>query len=810
MKYGYFDDNAWEYVITDPRTPVAWINYIGTLAFGGFVNQTGGMLLCKGDPALNRLTKYIPQLPASDMKGSTLYLRVQTETGYQVFSPFVVPTLDEYESYECRVGLGYTRIVSQFYGVETAVTFFIPTADQIAIQDITVTNKTGRGINLDVIPVVEYTHPNALMQFTNADWIPQTMTSKMVVEENGRQLLVQYPFMTRDFKVNVLSSSEPASSFETDRRRFLGRNEFGSWAAPLALQQPELSSYEALRGDNIGALMLHVGQLAPGASHRLQVLLGQYESAAAAQPVMAKYRQATAVDAALAQHAAFWQDFLNGMQVETPDVNMNRMLNVYNPRQCYITKNWSRYLSLYQLGLGARGIGFRDSSQDVMGILTLAPAEGLDLIRQLLSVQKQNGSAMHQFNPLTMVASRGEAGEDDRPDYYSDDHLWIVLAVAAYLKETGDFQFLAEEIPFYEKDKQDQPLEKGTVWEHLCRALAFTKGDVGAHGLPLAGFADWNDTVNLPKGAESLFTANLYGKALDEMLELAREVGETAVSAGSMQAVIDTYRQDYAAMQARVNEHAWDGAWYVRYFDHDGSPLGSQQNEQGKIFTNGQSWPVISGFAPPERARQALDAVYQHLNTPHGIKLSTPGFNGFDPQKGGVTTYPPGAKENGGIFLHANPWVMIAETLLGSGNRAYEYYNQLNPAAKNGRIDEFECEPYVYPQNILGDEHPQFGLARNSWLSGTASWMYQAGTQYILGVQPTYQGLRLAPCIPAEWDGYKVSRRFRGAQYEIQVQNPDHVSSGIKEIVVDGQAVQGEVLPLFDDHKTHVVVVTLG
>ncbi len=802
MKYGYFDDENWEYVITDPRTPVTWINYIGTLNFGGFVNQTGGMLLCKGDPALNRITKYIPQLPASDLKGSTLYLRLHTNDGFKVFSPFLVPTLDAYESYECRVGLGYTKIVSTFYGIETAVTFFIPTADQIAIQDVTITNKTGKDVTIDAIPVIEYTHPDALKQFTNADWIPQTMTSEMVAEDNGLKLLVQYPFMTRDFKVNVLSSSEPVSSFETDRREFLGRNEFGTWANPLALQEAELSNREAIRGDNIGALMLQLGSFAAGAAKRFQVLLGQYDSAEAAKPVMAKYRQADVVDAALAEHAAFWQDFLLSMQVETPDVNMNRMLNVYNPRQCYITKNWSRYLSLYQLGLGARGIGFRDSSQDVMGILTLAPAEGLSLIRQLLHTQKRNGSAMHQYNPLSMVANIGEAGEDDRPDYYSDDHLWIVLAVAAYLKETGDLSFLDEEIPFYEKDKEGHPLEAGTVWDHLCRAAEFTSKDVGGHGLPLAGFADWNDTVNLLKGAESLMTANLYGTALRELIELADYLGETAVS--------QKFQAYYATMQTQVNQEAWDGAWYVRYFDYDGTPIGSKQNEEGKIFTNGQSWPVISGFAPPDRAQTALDSVYEHLNTANGIKLSTPGYDGFDPEKGGVTTYRPGAKENGGIFLHANPWVMIAETIMGNGDRAYEYYNQLNPAAKNGHIDEYECEPYVYPQNILGDEHPQFGLARNSWLTGTASWMYQAGSQYILGIQPTYQGLRLAPCIPSAWDGYKVSRKFRGTQYNIEVKNPNHVSQGIQSILVDGEALVGNTLPLFDDGKLHEVVVTLG
>ena len=438
-----------------------------------------------------------------------------------------------------------------------------------------------------------------------------------------------------------------------------------------------------------------------------------------------------------------------------------------------------------------------------MGILVSMPEEGKELIKQLLHVQKRDGSAMHQFNPLTMAANEGDSREvEDAPKYYSDDHLWIVLAITAYLKETGDLAFLDEVVPYYEKGKEGHPFELGTVLDHMRRAIEFTQNDVGAHGLPLLGFADWNDTVNLQMGAESLFVANLYGKALLEMIELARHLGNAEA--------VTQYTGYYEAMKQRVNDHAWDGEWYVRYFDADGSPLGSHSNDKGQIYANGQSWPVISGFAPLDRARVALDAVYRRLNTRNGIKLSTPGYDGFDPAKGGITTYPPGAKENGGIFLHANPWVIITETIVGNGDRAFEYYHQINPVAKNDKIDEFECEPYVYPQNILGDEHPQFGLARNSWLSGTASWAYQAGTQYILGVRPTYEGLQINPCIPRQWDGFKVTREFRNAVYEIEVKNPDHVRKGVKSVRVDGKEIKGNMVPVFGDGKTHQVEVIMG
>ncbi|MCP4539495.1 MAG: glycosyl transferase, partial [Chloroflexi bacterium] len=777
----------------------------GTLAFGGIIDHTGGALICKGDPALNRINKYIPQLPSSEFKGETLYLRIKRGDGYQIFSPYFVPTLDPYDRYECHVGLGYTRIVSEFYGIRTDVTIFVPTGDSRVIRDIQITNVSDQVLEIDAIPVVEYTHFDALKQFVNADWVPQTMQSKAYLEADGLLILAQYAFMRKETHVNMFTSNHPVSSFESDRKRFLGDNEYGTWANPLSLQQNELGNYEALRGDNIAALLHHLGVVQPGETVRLITQLTQAKSVEKALPSIRRYQDPAEVEQAFRELADFWDTYLSKLQVDTPDTAVNSLLNIHNPRQCHTTKNWSRYLSLYQLGLGTRGIGFRDSSQDVMGVLAQMPKEAKALIQQLLHVQKRNGSAMHQFNPLTMIGSLGEAANDNEENplqCYGDDHLWAVLAVTAYLKETGDLAFLDEVIPYYDKDKDECPIESGTVLDHLHRAIEFTYAKIGTHWLPLLGFADWNDTVNLRAGAESLFIANQYGKALLEMIALAQHLGDSEIAA--------RYAAYYEAMKKTVNQQAWDGAWYVRYFDADGSPIGLRANTEGQIYTNGQSWPVISGFAPPDRAQAALDSVYERLNTSKGIKLSAPGYDGFDSAKGGVTTYPPGAKENGGIFLHSNPWVIIAETIVGNGDRAFEYYDQINPAARNDAIDEFECEPYVYPQNILGDEHPQFGLARNSWLSGTASWAYQAGTQYILGIRPTYDGLEIDPCIPSRWDGFKATREFRGAVYQIEVQNPDHVCKGVRSVRVDGREIEGNVMPVFGDGKTHRVDVVMG
>lgn len=803
MKFGYFDDNNKEYIATTPCTPIKWCNYVGTLEFGGLVDSNGGVVLCKGDPALNRITKYIAQLPNSDFKGSTVYLKVTNREGnVEVFSPFYTPTLKPLEKFENHTGLSYTKIISEGYGVRCEVTLFVPKDAPVLLEDIKVTNISDEELHVDVVPVFEFTHFDALKQLVNADWVPQTMTLKAHQQASGHTVLEQYAFMKRDYAVNLMTADRPATSFDGDRQKFLGNMGYGSWAAPEKLFTAELGNSECLRGDNIGALNLRLGWLAPQQNERTVVQLTQMPSLAQAESMLAKYRDHQEVDKAFDALAAHWDNYLAAVQVETPDPAMNSMLNIHNPRQCHTTKNWSRYLSLYQLGYGARGIGFRDSSQDTLGVITHMPEEAREFIERLLSVQNIDGSAMHQFFPSTMEANAGDSREEeDRPDYYGDDHLWIVYAVTQYVKETGNAAFLDKLIPFYQKDKQGKPLESASVWEHLCRAIEFTRGNTGQHGLPLLGFADWNDTVNLPTGAESLMVASMYGKALLDMLDLCRLRGEEDRAA--------QYQAQYEQMKAIVNQCGWDGEWFVRYFDEQGQPVGSHTNAQGQIYTNGQSWPVIAGFAEQERATQALNSVYTKLNTANGIKLSTPGYNGFNPNLGGVSTYPPGAKENGGIFLHSNPWVMIAEAKMGNGDRAYEYYRQINPASKNDVIDIFESEPYCYPQNILGDEHPQFGLGRNAWLSGTSSWTYVAGTQWILGVRPDIDGLIVDPCIPSDWKEFRVKRQFRGATYHIHVTNPNKVSKGVAELRVNGEVLAGNKVPVFTEGE-HQVEVRLG
>ena len=467
--YGYFNDATREYVITNPQTPVKWINYIGSLEFGGFIDQTGGMLICRQDPALNRITKYLTQDPPAEFHASTLFLRTpQTSGGYNVFSPFYVPTLTPYDRYECHVGLGYSTYVSEMNGLRTEARIFVPIGVTLVIQQITVTNLSDDEIDVDLVPVIEYTHPDALKQLNNADWVPQTMQSYLHEEPDGLLVLSQSPFMLKDFQRNYFTANLPVSSFDSDRRSFLGHNGYGSWASPGSLQNKELNNSLALRGDNIAALMLHLGVIPTGGNQRVILLLGQTSNITDEMPIIRGYRQADKVEKAFTELRSYWDKVLSVAQVSTPDLDMDRMLNIHNPRQCTITMNWSRYLSLYQLGFGARGMGFRDSSQDVMGALAGSPAASKKLLVKLMSVQKRDGSAMHQFNPLTMVANTGDsASEEDRPKFYSDDHLWSILAITEYLKETGDFGFLEQQIPFYEKDKDEKPIETASLWEHL-------------------------------------------------------------------------------------------------------------------------------------------------------------------------------------------------------------------------------------------------------------------------------------------------------------------------------------------------------
>lgn len=776
---GHYDDVAREYVVTDPRTPTKWVNYLGTLDFGGFVDQTGGLNICKKDPANNRITGYKIDTPPNAMRGNTLYCRIKNADGsYVVFSPFFSPTLTAFDKVECRMGLGYNKWVVLMNGLEFEIKMFIPAGASQVLTDVKVKNVSAAdGVQVDLIPVVEFSHPDALKNLTNADWVPQTMKGKAV-----GNVITQYPHMAEGRRANYLTANRAMDSFTTDKNRFLGEHGYGTYAAPGALMAEHLDNYEALRADNgnsIAAILYRMGTIAKGKEARLVIQLGQAQSVAAAADSIAHFQDAKNVDAAFKELADAWKAYLDHLRdVKTPDAELNRVINTLGPRQNHATFFWSRYLSLNQLGYGGdRGIGVRDTNQDLMGVLPYMPGNAREMIEKLLSVQRFDGSSMHQFNPLTMKASIGEGHAGSEQDFYSDDHLWNVLAVVEYVKETGDVAFLDKVIGYYDDGMGEQ--KSGTVLEHLHRALAFTAGTLGRHGLPKLGWADWNDAFNM-EGAESVFSACLYGKGLLEMQDLMDMTGDVKSAQG--------YAEDYDRIRTNVNKHAWDGEWFVSYIDKDGQPVGSKQNTEGQIYLYTQAWAVMSGFASPERAARAMKSVQEKLDTKHGIKIMTPAYK--QTQAGiSASTYTPGLKENAGIFLHPNPWAAIAETMLGHGDRAVEIIDRINPLTKDTAT--YECQPDVFVQNMASDEHPQFGLARNPWLSGTVSWVNQATTKSILGIRPTLNGLMIDPSIPSSWPGYTATRVFRGVACKIRVERGEAAA-----MTVDGKSVQGNVVPV--------------
>ncbi|MBN1524104.1 MAG: glycosyl transferase [Spirochaetales bacterium] len=780
MTGGYYDNDQREYVITSPVLPSRWINYIGTVAFGGFIDHNGGCALCKEDPANNRITRYISQNPGSQPNGNTCYLRIKTDDGFVLFSPYYTPCLVPLNLWECRVGLSYSQFIAVKYGIHITINVFVPKNSLRVIHWYTIKNTAHAPIEADLVPVVIYSHFDALKNITNRDWVGQTMQSRLHTGPAGKKLLAQSAFMKKDTAFNFFCSSPEFTSFESRRDVFLGDFGYGSWQQPKSLREDELSNGIALGGENIGALMIHCGNIAPGESVDVITQLGQSTSLEKEWKTINHYEDIDAVSSSLAELKTEWDSRLSVMTVAAPDQSFSDMVNILLPHQCSITAAWSRDLSSFQTGFGDRGTGFRDACQDITGLVVHDPKTAKSLLSKLASMQCEDGHAMHQFSRLTMEAVAGDSREhSDRPPFYSDDHLWLIIAVTRYLKETGDMDFLSAQFPFYNHDSPVETRSSASLLEHLSRACGFTRNHTGFHDLPLLGFADWNDTVNLPAGAESVFSACLYGKALLEMEELFQFLGENPRAAEC--------RTLYEEMKHTVNTKAWDGEWYIGYFDHERKPVGSAQNTYGKIFGHVQSWAILSGFADAGRAAATLSSVRKWLDTPVGVKLSAPGYSGYDPMLGGVSTYPPGTKENGGVFCHAHAWMIIAEAMCGNSDRAYELFCTINPMKKNDSIETYEMEPYCMSQNILSNEHPHAGKARNSWLTGTSAWTYRAAMEYIIGIKPDYQTLTINPCIPSSWERILVKRIFRGKLFQFEITNPDHIEKGIPAITQTGR-----------------------
>ena len=820
MQFGFFDDQHREYVITRPDTPLPWINYLGSQEYFGIISNTAGGYSFYKDARLRRLTRYRYNNAPLDMGGRYIYLRddgPRPDASAPLFwSPSWMPTRRPLDEYECRHGLGYTTIRSQLAGIESSTRYFIPLGETLEIWELTLTNRRDQPASLSVFSTVEFCLWDAQDDSTNF----QRNYSVGEVEVAQGVIYHKTEYRERRNHFAYFACSEPLAGFDTQREAFLGS--YRGWDSPQAVENGQLSGSIACGWQPIAAQQVRV-HLQAGEQKKIIFLLGYSENPPDAKfdppgsqvinkrtvaPLIARYLQADEVQAAFQALGSYHAGLLDRLQVTTPDIHTDRMVNIWNAYQMMVTFNFSRSASYFESGIG-RGMGFRDSNQDLLGFMHLDPGRARTRILDLAATQLPSGGAYHQYQPLT------RRGNNDIGSGFNDDPLWLVLSVAAYLKETGDWDFLNEAVPYDNQPGSEQPL-----YGHLQRSIQYTLDRIGQHGLPLIGRADWNDCLNLNcfsdtpgqsfqtttnkdgRVAESVFIAGLFVLAAKEMSALAAHLGDAEQGA--------ILEQGQREMETAVSLAGWDGKWFRRAYDDSGRPVGSQVNAEGQIFIEPQGMCVMAGLGLEDgRAEQALASVAERLATPHGIVLLDPAFSHYYLHLGEITSYPPGYKENGAVFSHTNPWVMIAETRLGHGDRAHDYYLRINPSARAAISEIHRCEPYVYAQMIAGKQAVTPGEAKNSWLTGAAAWNYVAITQWILGIRADYTGLRLAPCIPSSWEGFEAVRRFRSRTYRIIVHNPQHVCQGIARLTLDGEDIPGSLVPLTDGDQ-HIVEVWLG
>ncbi len=817
MQFGYFDDEHHEYVITRPDTPLPWINYLGCEEYFGIISNTAGGYSFYKDARLQRLTRYRYNNAPLDSGGRYIYLRdddsASPSSGVRFWSPTWQPTRQPLDEYECRHGLGYTTIRSKFAGIAVQTRYFIPLGERLEIWELTITNARPQTANLSVFSAIEFCLWDALDDAANF----QRNYSIGEVEVDGGVIYHKSEYRERRNHFAFFACSERIHGFDTQREAFLGA--YRGWDSPAAVEAGRASNSVALGWQPVGSHHIRV-TLEPGEQKKIIFLLGYHENPRdekfdppgsqtinkrTVKPVIARYLDVQTVEAAFQSLREYWDTLLDKLQVTTPDVHTNRMVNIWNVYQVMATFNFSRSASYFESGIG-RGMGFRDSNQDLLGFVHLIPDRARQRILDLASTQLPNGGAYHQYQPLT------KRGNNDVGSGFNDDPLWLILSVAAYIKETGDWDILDEPVPYDNQTGTEAPL-----YNHLQRSIAYTLDRLGPHGLPLIGRADWNDCLNLNcfsdtpgqsfqtttnkdgKVAESVFIAGLFVLAAGEMSELAR------YCRGAQEA--EEYLQAAKGIERAVDTAGWDGEWFRRAYDDFGNPVGSKECQEGQIFIEPQGMCVMAGIGIEDgRAGQALDSVAARLATPHGIVLHQPAYTRYYLHLGEISSYPPGYKENAGIFCHTNPWIMIAEAKIGRADNAYDYYLRINPSAREAIGEVHKCEPYVYAQMIAGKDAPTFGEAKNSWLTGTAAWNYVAITQWILGIRPTLQGLEVAPQMPSAWNGFEAKRTYRGTRYVIHVFRKGPGNS--IRLEVDGKAIDGTIIPP-PSGSSHEVQVTV-
>lgn len=782
-KYGHFDAENREYVITNPRTPFPWMNYIYNDEYYALLSHTGGGYSFHISARDKRLLRYRLNNVPMDRPGRYVYIQDRRDSDYWSagWAPVCKPLARQ--KFESRHGMGYSRLLSNYRDISSELTYLVPRADNLELWWLRLENKGRSKRRLRLYNYAEWCLWGAENDMHNFQW------TYNIGNAYYREGIIHHETMKGSGNYAFLGTSRRPSSHDCDREHFIGPN--NCEADPRALERGEC--FKSIgNGGNPVAVLQHDVELAAGKSLDLVYVLGTGANAAEGKRLVKKYSSAAMAKKVLAEVRERWAARIGRLQVETPDPEAALVLNQWHPYQAYTTFEVSRGPSIYEGGIG-RGMGFRDSSQDILGVTHNAKPERVEkLMRELAGIQFSRGDAMHQF---FRSIGGGPATGDGRG--YSDDQLWLIIAVTQYLKETGNFAFLKEKIKW--ADGGEAPL-----LTHLQKAVDFSYKTVGSKGIPLSGLADWNDCLNLkgPRNdGQTVMVAHQLCYVSGLLADLYEHLGDKARAA--------TLRKKSAKMARQVNKVAWDGAWYVRAWQDNGQVMGSKRSPKGKIFLNAQTWAVMAGVADVKRARQVMDSARKHLGTKYGLMLLQPCYEGLDGNIGGMTTFVKNVKENGGIFCHTNPWAVIAETKLGRGDRAYEYYRNITPAVFQNMQDLHVAEPYVHCQSICGAGRHDFGRGRNSWLTGTAAWNYVAATQYIFGLRPEYAGLRIDPCLPAKWQGFSARRVFRGCTYDIRVKKATGICRGVAEISVDGRRIEGNVLPVFEDGRVHRVEVDI-
>jgi cellobiose phosphorylase len=825
MKYGYFNDARREYVITRPDTPLPWINYLGSEEYFALISNTAGGYSFYKDARLRRISRYRYNNAPFDFGGRYIYLRDDENGNY--WSPSWQPTQTELQEYSCRQGMGYTVIGSTYNGIRAETRYFVPLGENLEIWQMTITNQRNTLVDLSIFSAIEFCLWDALDDSTNFQ--RNFSIGQVEVEDNVIYHKTEYRERREHFA--YYACSEMPSGFDTQREAFLGP--YRSWDRPMVLERGRSTGSIAFGWQPIGSFHIQ-GSLQPGEQKQIIFLLGYFENPKdqkfdppdsqtinkhGVKPVIAKYLDKTNAELAFDSLNSYWDQLLGVLQVQTPDEHVNRMVNVWNAYQCMATFNMSRSASLFESGIG-RGLGFRDSNQDLLGFVQMVPARARQRILDLASTQRNDGGAYHQYQPMT------RRGNDAIGSNFNDDPHWLVLGVAAYLRETGDWGILDELVPY-----DNQPGSEMPLFEHLQRSIQYTLDRIGPHGLPLIGRADWNDCLNLNcfsdtpgesfqtttnrdgKVAESVFIAGLFVLSTREMAQIAERYGAEAEKyrPGFDVNSATHYSKLAEDMTTTIYQHGWDGEWFLRAYDDLGQKVGSAECKEGKIYIEPQGFCVLAGVGLENGyAKKALASVNEQLATKHGILLLQPPYSKYYLNLGEISSYPPGYKENASIFCHNNPWVMIAEAKIGNGDRALDYYLRINPSAREELSEIHRCEPYVYAQTIAGRDAAAHGEAKNSWLTGTAAWNYVTITQWILGIRPELDGLRVDPCIPSGWSGFSATRRFRGKKIHIIVHNPLGVCRGVVKMTVDEKIIAGNMIPLDLEGNEHRVEVWLG